>query len=305
MEKESSIRILTEMQFDRCTPDVIDSLKANEVFVFGTDTEGHHNSAAAKTAVLSFGASIGKGEGMSGQSYAIPVHKHRVEKMYDAVQRFIAFAKKNTNLKFFVLPIGCGKAGMNTLTVAAMFWKAIDVNNIFLPQSFISALLQYVHLNPNGFKEVGGKLLHQESFGTGLRWSLYSDGTLEISGRGSMQDYINHWDSYHGEGQPKWIGCEKYGVMPYRLIIGSGITYVGANAFESFGCLREVYLADSVVKLGKMAFFDCFHIEKINLPPHMSIMDFDKAELPLFYNKTYVRVNQWLIAQELVSHIED
>ena len=142
-------------------------------------------------------------------------------------------------------------------------------------------------------KTIGGNmgssnLLHSSHFYGNLRWSLYSDGTLEISGNGKMPDYINHWDSYFGENQAPWIGCEKYGVMPYKLRICEGITYVGANAFESFGCLKEVFLPESVQGLGKMAFFDCFNIKRINIPRAMRVEEFETAELPLYYNKEYM-----------------
>lgn len=126
-------------------------------------------------------------------------------------------------------------------------------------------------------------LLYSSVFHEELKWSLYSDGTLEISGTGKMPDYTNHWNSYFGENQAPWIGCEKYGIMPLRLRICNGITHVGANAFESFGCLKEVFLAESVQSLGQMAFFDCFNIKKINKPDGMDIEEFDKAELPLYY----------------------
>ncbi|MBE6268014.1 MAG: TIGR02452 family protein [Bacteroidales bacterium] len=290
----------SHIEKNRCTPSSIKSLKENEVFVFGTNPEGNHNSAAAKFAVQAFGAQIGVSEGLQGQSYAIPVHKHRTEKMHAAIQRFIDFAKRNTDKIFYVLPIGCGKAGMETMTVAMMFKDAIEIENVYLPDAFISAIRDSKINNLTFFNMNKGKMLHSERFGNGLNWSLYGDGTLEISGYGSMPDYTNHWDSYFGEGQPKWIGCERYGVMPYRLIISNGITYVGANAFESFGCLKQVYLADSVVKLGKMAFFDCFHIEKINIPPNMSLKYFNKAELPLFYNNAYMRIENWLIDKNAV-----
>ncbi len=139
--------------------------------------------------------------------------------------------------------------------------------------------------------------IHSSKFYENLIWSLYSDGTLEISGTGRMPDYINHWDSYIGEGQAPWIGCEKYGVLPYKLRICDGITYVGANAFESFGCLQEVELADSVRELGKMAFFDCFHIVKINIPSRMDLKQFDVAELPLYYNGQYDVKDYMLVAK--------
>ena len=138
-------------------------------------------------------------------------------------------------------------------------------------------------------------LLHSSRFYGNLKWSLYSDGTLEISGHGRMPDYTNHWDSYFGENQAPWIGCEKYGIMPFKLRICEGVTYVGANAFESFGCLKEVVLAESVRELGKMAFLNCFNIEQINKPRVMSIAQFEIAELPLYYNKEYTLSGNLLI----------
>ena len=80
MNKETLFKKLSDMMSDRCTPENITTLQPNEVFVFGSKPNGEHKSGAAKTAVEKFGAVEGKAEGMSGQSYAIPVHRHRTEK---------------------------------------------------------------------------------------------------------------------------------------------------------------------------------------------------------------------------------
>lgn len=143
-----------------------------------------------------------------------------------------------------------------------------------------------------------GHVLHQERFGKGLVWRLYSNGVLEISGYGRMPDYINHWLSYTGKGQAPWIGCDRYGVMPNILRISEGITYIGENAFESFGCLKEIVLPQSLQGIGKEAFFDCFHVERINLPHHLNIDYFDLAELPLYYNKEFVIVGDELVQKK-------
>lgn len=140
MNREETIRILSDMLSCRCTPENIITLQTNEVFVFGTDPEGNHKSNAAKFAVEQFGAQMGKGEGFCGQSYAIPVHKHRTWKMAEAISRFIEFAKSNPEKNFLVLAVGCGVAGMDTTEVALMFEKSIEVNNVFLPAIFIHAL---------------------------------------------------------------------------------------------------------------------------------------------------------------------
>jgi hypothetical protein len=131
-----------QMLANRCTPERIDNLRENEVFVFGAKPNGHHKSGAAKIAFEKYGAEEGKGNGFSGQSYAIPVHKEKTSKMDKAVKEFVAFAKNNPDKYFMVLPVGCGKAGMEARFVAEMFSYAINFENIWLPKDFIHALIQ-------------------------------------------------------------------------------------------------------------------------------------------------------------------
>ena len=73
----STIKKLLNYKFlnmtnQRITPEWIDSLKPNEVFVFGSNLAGMHGGGAAMVAHLKFGAVMGQGVGMQGQSYAIP-----------------------------------------------------------------------------------------------------------------------------------------------------------------------------------------------------------------------------------------
>lgn len=51
---------------------LINNLKEDEVFVFGSNPEGRHGAGAAKIAKIKFGAIYGKGRGLQGQSYALP-----------------------------------------------------------------------------------------------------------------------------------------------------------------------------------------------------------------------------------------
>ena len=143
MNNGDYIQRLTAIKEHRCTPENIQSLLPNEIFVFGTDPQGEHKSGAAKLAVCQFGAKSGIGEGLYGQSYAIPVHKHRRELMVHAVKRFIDFAKNSPDKRFYVLAIGCGAAGMDPSFVALMFRDAIEVENIYLPKIFIDELVRY------------------------------------------------------------------------------------------------------------------------------------------------------------------
>ena len=50
---------------------LITKLSENEVFVFGSNTQGRHGAGAALYAARFFGAIYGKARGIQGQSYAI------------------------------------------------------------------------------------------------------------------------------------------------------------------------------------------------------------------------------------------
>ena len=48
------------------------------IFVFGSNPEGRHGAGSAKVAVNKFGAIYGQGEGLQGQSYALPTKDLRI-----------------------------------------------------------------------------------------------------------------------------------------------------------------------------------------------------------------------------------
>ena len=120
---------------DRITPDWIDQLAEGEVFVFGSNPEGNHTGGAAAHAVKNFGAIVGQGEGIQGQSYAIPTTGDYVL-FAQAVQRFIDYAARHTDKRFLVTRVGCGNAGHDVHEVARLFVDAIKVENISLPEDF-------------------------------------------------------------------------------------------------------------------------------------------------------------------------
>ena len=123
----------------RITPRHIAQLKPNEVFVFGSNAQGMHYGGAAAFAVSHFGAVMGNGEGMQGQTYAIPTMEG-LDNLRPAVERFIEFAKAHTEQTFLVTPIGCGIAGYEPEDIAPMFAEALPIANVYLPQSFIKLL---------------------------------------------------------------------------------------------------------------------------------------------------------------------
>ena len=122
-------------QKSRMTPDNIANLDKNQVFVFGSNEQGMHGGGAALTAVKKFGAIMGQGEGLQGQSYAIPTMEG-IDNMRKAIDRFIEYAKEHPELTFLVTRIGCGIAGYREEEVAPLFADAKDVSNIYLPSGF-------------------------------------------------------------------------------------------------------------------------------------------------------------------------
>lgn len=122
------------------TPNFIKSLKADEIFVFGSNLAGAHGGGAARIAVEDFGAIWGQGVGLQGQCYAIPTMQGGVETIKPYVDEFIEFAKQHKELFFYVTRIGCGIAGFRDEEIAPLFAKAIDVKNIALPETFVSHL---------------------------------------------------------------------------------------------------------------------------------------------------------------------
>lgn len=156
------------------TPDYIEKLLSNQIFVFGSNTLGYHTGGASRTARKKFGAVWGQPEGLQGQSYAIPVDfgkgiRNDVD-VKAAVERFISFAKEHTELFFLVTRVGCGTGGYHDDEMAQFFKDALNIRNISLPRSFVDALNGgEINYNLERF------LKAQDSV-----WGSYSDALKEI-----------------------------------------------------------------------------------------------------------------------------
>ena len=121
------------MQQKRTTSENITSLAPNEIFVFGSNLSGMHGGGAAWVAYRKFGAIMGQGVGLQGQSYGIPTMQGGVETIRPYVDEFIEFAKSHPELTFLVTRIGCGIAGFDDAEIAPLFEAAHEVANIVLP----------------------------------------------------------------------------------------------------------------------------------------------------------------------------
>ena len=124
------------MEKKRTTPERITELEPNEIFVFGSNLQGMHGGGAAYIAYRKFGAIMGQGVGLQGQSYGIPTMQGGVETIRPYVDEFIEFAKAHQELMFLVTRIGCGIAGFTDEEISPLFKEARDVENIVLPEGW-------------------------------------------------------------------------------------------------------------------------------------------------------------------------
>lgn len=160
------------------TPEYIVDLGPNEVFVFGSNVLGHHLGGAANVAFHRFGAIWGVGEGLRGNSYALPTLNHNM-KPVSAGSLIMAFKTlfreidANPGMRFLLTKVGCGIAGFNIKTVATAFWKAVAEfydgrwttcvgslpENLVIPEAFYDYMPQPYKDN-NDFNTMNSDLLY-------------------------------------------------------------------------------------------------------------------------------------------------
>lgn len=128
------------------SPSNITSLLSNQIFVFGSNLSGIHGGGAAKQA-LRWGAVWGQGIGLQGQTYAIPTKSEHIlrtlsiDEIRPYVDEFIEHTKLNPQCDYLVTEIGCGLAGLTVEEVAPLFFDALSLPNVFLPERFVKELV--------------------------------------------------------------------------------------------------------------------------------------------------------------------
>lgn len=129
------------------TPDPIDPtiMGPNDIFVFGSNTEGRHGKGAALTAKTHFGAIYEQASGLQGNSYAIITKDLKIGKksislelIEEQIDILIQFALDNSDKKFWVVKLGCSLAGYSIKEIAQLFSNKLIPNNIVLPIEFVS-----------------------------------------------------------------------------------------------------------------------------------------------------------------------
>lgn len=116
---------------------------SREIFVFGSNLAGKHYGGSANAAVEQYGAIIGQGVGLQGDSYAIPTldedfHQLSTADIARHVANFLAFASRHPDFTFNVVAIGCGIAGFTPEQIAPLFAGAAP--NVRLPEQFTTII---------------------------------------------------------------------------------------------------------------------------------------------------------------------
>lgn len=142
MNKITDLDVTRALGTRKFTPEMITDLEPDDIFVFGSNLEGRHLGGAARTAVKRFGARMGQGVGLQGQSYAIPTMQGGPETIKLYIDEFIRLAEEWDQNTFYVTRIGCGIAGMKDEEIAPLFDKAFDLYNVRLPESFARIIMR-------------------------------------------------------------------------------------------------------------------------------------------------------------------
>ena len=132
----------------RITPEEMkaEDFSVIKIFVYGSNESGINSAGAALFAKNELGAKSGLGFGRSNFCFAIPTKDWDIKTLPLSVinfyvNRFIAYAAKCSKVSFYVTQIGCGLAGYAPKDIAPMFRDAMDLENVYLPQSFWDVLI--------------------------------------------------------------------------------------------------------------------------------------------------------------------
>ena len=112
--------------------------KEDEIFVFGSNVDGVHGAGAALFARMHCGAQLGVGEGLTGNSYALPTCRHAgvpltLDEVRESVETFLSLADGEPDMTFFLTRVGCGLAGFTDTEIAWLFAE-IPPNVIVPPE---------------------------------------------------------------------------------------------------------------------------------------------------------------------------
>lgn len=152
-------------------PEVVTSIKPNQIFVFGANEKGIHGAGSAKAANTKFGAKYGETDGPTGQSYAIVTKKTPSEKyttkdeVEKSIAKFVKYASENPDKEFIVTPVGTGYAGFIDEEIFDIFEYngALELDNIKLPSRWSKINTSKNEVDPSLLNDDVNEISSEES----------------------------------------------------------------------------------------------------------------------------------------------
>ena len=119
--------------------------------------------------------------------------------------------------------------------------------------------------------------------GSDVKYTLFEDGILEISGSGdmyregeapwrSLRDSISTviiWDGVTSIGGRLFSDCTNL----TSIIIPNSVTVINKNAFTGCISLISIDIPNSVTRIDDYAFFDCTNLKSVNIPTSVSTIN--------------------------------
>ena len=99
--------------------------------------------------------------------------------------------------------------------------------------------------------------------GDNLTWKLDDEGTLTISGKGAMTEWVN------SDSAP-W---KTYSNTINKVVIQPGVTCIGRNAFSECKNLMSITIPEGVTSIGDTAFFGCSSLTSITIPKSVTSIE--------------------------------
>ena len=157
----------------------------------------------------------------------------------------------NTKLKSFVYK-GTKPPGYDTMLLpftGCSQLKAVNVPKEYIGNSFCGLpVIKGDSSTPVGY-ECGENLLY----------NIAENGTLIISGEGSMYDYTTF-------KKAPWK--ESGGII--AIVIESGVTYIGSFAFEEMNYFTSIIVPKTVTSIGEYAFYNCKKLQEVTVLSNLS-----------------------------------
>lgn len=110
-----------------------------------------------------------------------------------------------------------------------------------------------------------GNAVASGACGTGLYWCLYDTGELSVAGVGEMPNF-NYWYNNDANAWQSGAPWSEYATDITLVTVGTGISYVGSDAFRDLPVLSEVSMPHEITAIGANAFRGCTALSAVSLP---------------------------------------